>query len=277
MPTPYGSRGGMAFGTEELRVLRRALALALHPGPVSAEDIQDCHRLAESLDEATREAARLRAFLVADLARYRAALPGTAARLPHAPRGGTADRLPARARRPRRPARPARQPHRRRPPGPLPDARRTGRARPPGPSGGPQGPGGRPHRPGVPYPASGPSRGSLRGRPCLSVRRRRMIRAGVRARSRAGNPPGNPPRPLPDRCPPSPPRSPPGGPSLRRARSSLAADRPRRPPIRNSSGWPQADTGDPAPMSRSALATLDPWTMSPRSCLPSSWPCSSSV
>jgi hypothetical protein len=79
MPTPYGSRGGMAFGAEELRVLRRALALALHPGPVSAEDVQDCHRLAESLDEAMREAARLRAFLVADLARYRAALPGTAA------------------------------------------------------------------------------------------------------------------------------------------------------------------------------------------------------
>ncbi|MEU5771297.1 hypothetical protein ABZ782_35900 [Streptomyces asoensis] len=69
----------MAFGAEELRVLRRALALALHPGPVSAEDVQDCLRLAESLDEAMREAARLRAFLVADLARYRAALPGTAA------------------------------------------------------------------------------------------------------------------------------------------------------------------------------------------------------
>ncbi|WP_426570473.1 hypothetical protein [Streptomyces canus] len=69
----------MAFGAEELRVLRRALALALHPGPASAEDVQDCHRLAESLDEAMREAARMRAFLVADLARYRAALPGTAA------------------------------------------------------------------------------------------------------------------------------------------------------------------------------------------------------
>ncbi|MGW7169816.1 hypothetical protein ACWGH3_31980 [Streptomyces sp. NPDC054884] len=69
----------MAFGAEELRVLRRALALALHPGPVSAEDIQDCHRLAESLDEAMHEAARLRAFLVADLGRYRAALPATAA------------------------------------------------------------------------------------------------------------------------------------------------------------------------------------------------------
>ncbi|MFI6015931.1 hypothetical protein ACIBAG_45425 [Streptomyces sp. NPDC051243] len=79
MPTPYGSRGGMAFGAEELRVLRRALALALHPSPASAEDVQDCLRLAESLDEAMREGARLRAFLVADLARYRAALPGTAA------------------------------------------------------------------------------------------------------------------------------------------------------------------------------------------------------
>ncbi|MEU1516143.1 hypothetical protein ABZ490_29075 [Streptomyces sp. NPDC005811] len=69
----------MAFGAEELRVLRRALALALHPGPARDEDVQDCHRLAESLDEALGEAARLRAFLVADLDRYRAALPGAAA------------------------------------------------------------------------------------------------------------------------------------------------------------------------------------------------------
>lgn len=68
----------MAFGAEELRVLRRALALALNPTPASAEDVQDCLRLAESVDEATREDARLRAFLLADLARYRAALPGTA-------------------------------------------------------------------------------------------------------------------------------------------------------------------------------------------------------
>lgn len=78
MPTPYGSRGGMAFSAEELRVLRRALALALHPRPASDEDIQDCLRLAESVDEALSEGARLRAFLVADLARYRAGLPGTA-------------------------------------------------------------------------------------------------------------------------------------------------------------------------------------------------------
>ncbi|MEV6053397.1 hypothetical protein [Streptomyces sp. NPDC052107] len=69
----------MAFGVEELRVLRRALALALHPGQASAEDVQDCFRLAESLDEALHEGARLRAFLVADLGRYRAALPGTTA------------------------------------------------------------------------------------------------------------------------------------------------------------------------------------------------------
>ncbi|GAB2955907.1 hypothetical protein GCM10023080_013690 [Streptomyces pseudoechinosporeus] len=70
----------MAFGAEELRVLRRALALALHPTPVSAEEVQECLRLAESVDEAAREGARLRAFLMADLARYRAALPGAATR-----------------------------------------------------------------------------------------------------------------------------------------------------------------------------------------------------
>ncbi|MGW7069590.1 hypothetical protein ACWGII_07075 [Streptomyces sp. NPDC054855] len=68
----------MAFGAEELRVLRRALALALHPSPVSDEDVQDCLRLADAVDEAVSEGARLRAFLLADLARYRTALPGTA-------------------------------------------------------------------------------------------------------------------------------------------------------------------------------------------------------
>ncbi|GHJ34699.1 hypothetical protein Sm713_03080 [Streptomyces sp. TS71-3] len=68
----------MAFAPAELRVLRRALALALHPSSATVQDVQDCHRLAESLDEAAREGARFRAFLFDDLARYRAALPGTA-------------------------------------------------------------------------------------------------------------------------------------------------------------------------------------------------------
>ncbi|NEB80410.1 hypothetical protein G3I40_35150, partial [Streptomyces sp. SID14478] len=77
MPTPYGNRGGMAFGAEELRVLRRALALALHPSTASDTDVRDCLRLAESVDESVQEAARLRAFLLADLDRYRAALPGS--------------------------------------------------------------------------------------------------------------------------------------------------------------------------------------------------------
>ncbi|MFD5895683.1 hypothetical protein [Streptomyces sp. NPDC060366] len=69
----------MAFGADELRVLRGALAVALHPAPLPDEDVQACLRLAESVDEAVREAGRLRAFLLADLARYRAALPGSAA------------------------------------------------------------------------------------------------------------------------------------------------------------------------------------------------------
>ncbi|GGT70777.1 hypothetical protein [Streptomyces lateritius] len=67
----------MAFSADELRVLRRALATALHPAPLQDEDVQDCLRLAESVDEAVREAGRLRAFLLADLARYREALPGS--------------------------------------------------------------------------------------------------------------------------------------------------------------------------------------------------------
>lgn len=87
MPTPYGSRGGMAFSADELRVLRRALAIALQPEPVTppgslgpdrAEEVQDCFRLAEAVDEAVREGGRLRAFLLDELARYRAALPGAA-------------------------------------------------------------------------------------------------------------------------------------------------------------------------------------------------------
>lgn len=68
----------MAFGADELRVLRRALANALHPASLSDEEVQDCLRLADTVDEAVREAARLRAFLLADLARYRDALPAAA-------------------------------------------------------------------------------------------------------------------------------------------------------------------------------------------------------
>ncbi|MDV5146542.1 hypothetical protein R1T08_20670 [Streptomyces sp. SBC-4] len=67
----------MAFSADELRVLRRALAIALHPAPLQDEDVQDCLRLAESVDEAVREAGRLRAFLLDDLARYRETLPGS--------------------------------------------------------------------------------------------------------------------------------------------------------------------------------------------------------
>ncbi|MEU7133183.1 hypothetical protein [Streptomyces sp. NPDC046261] len=85
MPTPYGSRGGMAFSADELRVLRRALDIALRPhsvptrpGPTRQAEAKDCLRLAEAVDEAVREAARLRVFLLEDLARYRAALPGAA-------------------------------------------------------------------------------------------------------------------------------------------------------------------------------------------------------
>ncbi|MFF5127814.1 hypothetical protein ACFY41_12960 [Streptomyces syringium] len=85
MPTPYGTRGGMAFSADELRVLRRALAIALQPqsaprrpGPERDEEVRDCLRLMEAVDEAAREGGRLRAFLLADLARYRAALPGAA-------------------------------------------------------------------------------------------------------------------------------------------------------------------------------------------------------
>lgn len=100
----------MAFSADEVRVLRRALAQALHPAapghPRSAyttpyattpytavpqpepygdpyaalwaEDVQDALRLTEAIDEAVQEGGRLRAFLLADLDRYRAALPGSA-------------------------------------------------------------------------------------------------------------------------------------------------------------------------------------------------------
>ncbi|MFI8517869.1 hypothetical protein ACIGEZ_08615 [Streptomyces sp. NPDC085481] len=67
----------MAFSADELRVLRRALAIALNPAPLQDDDVQDCLSLAESVDETVAEAGRLRAFLLADLVRYRQALPGS--------------------------------------------------------------------------------------------------------------------------------------------------------------------------------------------------------
>ncbi|MER5732285.1 hypothetical protein ABT084_28790 [Streptomyces sp. NPDC002138] len=69
----------MAFSAAELHVLRRSLAHALQPptAPLSATEVQDCLRLARSVDEAVAEAGRLRAFLEADLGRYREALPGS--------------------------------------------------------------------------------------------------------------------------------------------------------------------------------------------------------
>lgn len=69
----------MAFGAAELHVLRRLLAHALQPStaPLTPSEVQDCLRLAASVDEAVLEAGRLRAFLLDDLARYRDALPGS--------------------------------------------------------------------------------------------------------------------------------------------------------------------------------------------------------
>ncbi|WP_099890155.1 hypothetical protein [Streptomyces sp. 2132.2] len=71
----------MAFSAAELHVLRRTLAHALQsstaPAPLTTPEVQDCLRLAQSVDEAVQEAGRLREFLLADLARYRGALPGS--------------------------------------------------------------------------------------------------------------------------------------------------------------------------------------------------------
>ncbi|WP_228983818.1 hypothetical protein [Streptomyces sp. DH12] len=69
----------MAFSADELRVLRRALGHALHPTPLDGQDVRDCLRLAAAVEDAAREGDRLRAFVLADLARYRASLPGAAA------------------------------------------------------------------------------------------------------------------------------------------------------------------------------------------------------
>lgn len=66
----------MAFSAEELRVLRRALRYVASPALLPEREVGACRRLVQEVDETAGEAARQRAFLAADLDRYRAALPG---------------------------------------------------------------------------------------------------------------------------------------------------------------------------------------------------------
>lgn len=69
----------MSFSADELRVVRRALAEALaHPPAAPPRPAAEYRRLSEVLEEAAREGARLRAFLLAELVRYRDALPAAA-------------------------------------------------------------------------------------------------------------------------------------------------------------------------------------------------------
>ncbi|GCD97276.1 hypothetical protein EHYA_04968 [Embleya hyalina] len=65
----------MAFSAHEVRVLRRALTVALRGG----RDSVDFWLLGRAIGEAHDERERLRAFMTAELRRYRAALPGSAA------------------------------------------------------------------------------------------------------------------------------------------------------------------------------------------------------
>ncbi|MGW9207517.1 hypothetical protein ACWGR4_11060 [Embleya sp. NPDC055664] len=74
MPTPHGDQG-MAFSAHEVRVLRRALTVALRGG----RDSVDFWLLGRAISEAHDERERLRVFMSAELRRYRAALPGSAA------------------------------------------------------------------------------------------------------------------------------------------------------------------------------------------------------
>ncbi|WP_406285267.1 hypothetical protein [Embleya sp. NBC_00896] len=64
----------MAFSAHEVRILRRALAVALRGG----RDSVDFWLLGRAIGEAQDERERLRAFMTAELRRYRAALPGAA-------------------------------------------------------------------------------------------------------------------------------------------------------------------------------------------------------
>ncbi len=254
----------MAFGAEELRVLRRSLALALHPGSASAEDVQDCLRLAESVDEAARESARLRAFLLADLARYRAALPGTVSGfLPllqdaldagyrptpddlaalRALRGNPAAaallyRCRILAERGVR-ARPATRPTASTSPT---DARP---AAAPSPSPSPP-----------PAPASSPSRAAAR--PKARTESRRRSPPGPHPQAHAAEDP-RPDRPIPTPGEVFPPKRKPGPPAT--AAPPVPRSHPRTP-------TPTRGGLAPTDRHRPALATLGAWTTSPRSCPP---------
>ncbi|MFI1383085.1 hypothetical protein [Embleya sp. NPDC020886] len=74
MPTPHGDQG-MAFSAHEVRVLCRALTAALRGG----RDAVDFWLLGRAIAEAQDERDRLRVFMTAELRRYRAAMPGSAA------------------------------------------------------------------------------------------------------------------------------------------------------------------------------------------------------
>lgn len=83
MPTPHGDHG-LAFGMAEVRLLRRALLLAMKsstaaPGSGDEPAPVDFWLLDRAIAEAESERDRLRAFHLTELAQQRAALPGSAA------------------------------------------------------------------------------------------------------------------------------------------------------------------------------------------------------
>lgn len=274
----------MAFGVEELRVLRRALALALQPSPVSAEDVQDCLRLAESLDEAMCEGARMRAFLVADVARYRAALPGTAAGylalLGEALGAGyrpVPDDITALQALSGNPAAAALLDRCRNLAGPDQWDQRDHRDRRDQQDrrDEPRGTGVRGHlAPRAGRPATSPL---APGAPA-SWTRFTALPGGLAADAGRGpdvSPRRSPPRNRPPSPPPPRPLRSPLDPSPPRARSFRAANPHRRPRTRHGSSSSQVErharhrrtkTLNPAPSAPRPVATLVAWTMSPRCC-----------
>lgn len=85
MPTPHGDHG-LAFGMPEVRLLRRALHIAMKsdPGsdPAAASDAPTASAfwlLDRAIAEAVSERDRLRAFHLAELDLQRRAVPGSAA------------------------------------------------------------------------------------------------------------------------------------------------------------------------------------------------------